>query len=220
VKRGVQGRAAPLRAGALLMATGLQPGGANGWPRLRTLAPAPRESRFAESVIPVADSAPKRYSTLTRRTALERGTKPMKRTPLRWKPRTHEYGGASEDHPTYRHFRDTIRLRDRGECRACAILRHHRRDGTELAHLLWRVQGKRTTSTVNFAWNAVWACYEHARETDTSKAVCAALVRALVKQHSYVLPERAQWEVERWAEPAEETEFEPRLSIVDGRAVG
>jgi hypothetical protein len=155
---------------------------------------------------------------LTRRVALARGTTRLKRTPLRWKPRTHEYGGASEDHPTYRRFKDAIWLRDKGECRACWILRRHRRDATELAHLIWRVQGKRVTSTVNLPWNAIASCWEHARQTDTSKAVCAALVRALVKQHSYVLPERAQWEVERWAEPAEETEFEPRLSVVDGRA--
>jgi hypothetical protein len=182
------------------------------------LAPTMRAARNAESLMGIGDSAPKRYSTLTRRTALERGTKPMKRTPLRWKRRTHEYGGASAEHPTYRRFKDAIWLRDKGECRACWILRRHRRDATELAHLIFRVQGKRVTSTVNLPWNAIAACYEHARQTDTSKAVCAALVRALVKQHSYVLPERAQWEVERWAEPAEETEFEPRLSVVDGRA--
>jgi hypothetical protein len=187
-----------------------------------------RVGRYADGLMQVGPSAPKRYSSLTRRAALARGTKPLKRTPLRWKPRTHEYGGASAEHPTYRHFRDTIRLRDRGECRACAILRHHRRDGTELAHLLWRVQGKRTTSTVNFAWNAVWACYEHGRRTDTDKFLCATLVRVLVIEHGYVLPERAAREVSwRLREtdapnglfPADDDRdaFTPGLTETDGR---
>lgn len=199
------------------MATGLQPGGANGWPRLRTLAPAPRESRFAESVIPVADSAPKRYSTLTRRAALERGSKPLKRTPLRWKPRTTPYGGASAEFPNVGDFQAFIRRRDHQMCRACDSFAF-----PDVAHLLWKVgMGGRKRVSVNHPWNAMLLCRKCHRQQEVSRELTARLVRWLVATHGYALPERARRDLERIDaqygifEPDERDEYDPELSAVE-----
>lgn len=61
----------------------------------------------------------------------------------------------------------------------------------ELAHPVWRVQGKRVTSTVNYPWNAVTAGWPCARRTDVDKALCRELVLRLVQRYGYKVRPKA-----------------------------
>jgi hypothetical protein len=182
------------------------------------LAPTSREPRHAESVMGIADSAPKRYSTLTRRTALVRGSKPLKRTPLRWKPRTTPYGGESAEFPNVGDFQAFIRRRDGSVCQWCR--RHAVR--LDVAHLLWKVgMGGRKTSTVNERWNACLLCRDCHDRQERSRSMTADLVWRLKWRHGYELPlgalrdlERVEAAVRRDRQEAEEwpNGFDPELS--------
>ena len=95
------------------------------------------------------------------------------------------YGGTSEEFPTYGAFHAFIYARDELTCFVCG---DPGCGPLELAHLVWRVQGKRVTSTVNFPWNAVTAGQKCARRTDVDKALCGGLVLRLAERYGYEVP--------------------------------
>jgi hypothetical protein len=159
-----------------------------------SVPPTERVARYADGLMQVGPPAPKRYSTLTRRAALARGMKPLKRTPLRRKPRTTPYGGASLEFPNVGDFQAFIRRRDRGICLAC-----YRQSNThDVAHLLWKVgMGGRRTSTVNERWNACLLCARCHDVQERSRSLTAALVRRIAQRHGYELPVGAQNDLAR-----------------------
>jgi hypothetical protein len=186
-----------------------------------SVPPTERVARYADGLMQVGPPAPKRYSTLTRRAALARGMKPLKRTPLRRKPRTTPYGGASLEFPNVGDFQAFIRRRDRQMCQNCP------RWGAppDVAHLLWKVgMGGQKKVSINHPWNACLLCRECHRQQEVSRELTARLVRRIVARKGYSLPEQAQRDLARIDaqydifEPHERDAFTPELSAVDGRA--